>query len=90
MVIPGAMAISIFPDLENPDQVFPTTVMNVLPVGLIGLVLAGLISAIMSSVDSTLNSASTLVVIDFIKPIKGNITHNCTSYSSYIFSRSVF
>lgn len=68
MVIPGAIAISLFPGLDNPDAVFPTTVMNVLPTGLIGLVLAGLISAIMSSVDSTLNSASTLIVMDFIKP----------------------
>jgi SSS family solute:Na+ symporter len=67
MVIPGVMAISLFPGLDNPDSVFPTAVMNVLPVGLVGLVLAGLISAIMSSVDSTLNSASTLVVIDFVK-----------------------
>ena len=41
---------------------------------LIGLVLAGLISAIMSSVDSTLNSSSTLVVVDFIKPKISNIS----------------
>ncbi|MEO1262766.1 MAG: sodium:solute symporter [Bacteroidota bacterium] len=68
MVIPGALAISLFPGLDNPDTVFPTAVLNILPVGLVGLVLAGLISAIMSSVDSTLNSASTLVVIDFVKP----------------------
>ncbi len=74
MVIPGTMAIGLFPGLENPDQVFPTTVMNVLPVGLVGLVLAGLISAIMSSVDSTLNSASTLVVIDFVKVKKPDLT----------------
>ncbi len=74
MVIPGTMAIGLFPGLENPDQVFPTTVVNVLPVGLVGLVLAGLISAIMSSVDSTLNSASTLVVIDFIKAKKPDLT----------------
>ncbi len=67
MVLPGAMAISLFPGLENPDLVFPTTVTKVLPVGMVGLVLAGLISAIMSSVDSTLNSASTLIVVDFIK-----------------------
>ncbi|MEM6349058.1 MAG: sodium:solute symporter [Bacteroidota bacterium] len=67
MVIPGAMAISLFPGLPNGDLVFPTTVMEVLPVGLVGLVLAGLISAILSSVDSTLNSASTLVVVDFVK-----------------------
>ena len=66
MVLPGAMAISLFPDLPNGDMVFPTLVAEILPVGITGLVLAGLIAAIMSSVDSTLNSASTLVVHDFI------------------------
>ncbi len=74
MVIPGAMAISLFPDIANGDAVFPTLVTKVLPVGLIGLVLAGVISAIMSSVDSALNSSSTLLVIDFIKPRKKEIT----------------
>lgn len=68
MVIPGAMAISLFPGLENPDMVFPTVMTEILPTGLLGLVLAGLVSAIMSSVDSTLNSASTLIVVDFVKP----------------------
>ena len=57
-------------------MVYPTVVLNALPKGLIGLVLAGLISAIMSSVDSTLNSSSTLVVVDFIKPKMSNITSN--------------
>lgn len=80
MVIPGAMAISLFPGLTNPDSVFSTTVVEVLPSGLVGLVLAGLISAIMSSVDSTLNSASTLVVIDFIKPNNPGITPEKTAY----------
>lgn len=74
MVIPGAMAISLYPGLENPDMVFPTVMTEILPVGLLGLVLAGLVSAIMSSVDSTLNSASTLLVIDFIKPRNPNLS----------------
>lgn len=74
MVFPGAMAISLYPDIANGDAVFPTLVTKVLPVGLVGLVLAGVISAIMSSVDSALNSSSTLLVIDFIKPNKPNIT----------------
>lgn len=68
MVMPGVMAIHLFPGLENPDLVFPTIITNLLPVGIIGLVLAALIAAIMSSIDSTLNSASTLIVIDFIQP----------------------
>lgn len=67
MVLPGAMAIGLFPDLENGDRVFPTLVVELLPVGLTGLVLAGLVAAIMSSIDSTLNSASTLIVKDFIE-----------------------
>ncbi len=79
MVIPGAIALTVFPpdqypELANGDAIFPFLVTNVLPVGLVGLVLAGLISAIMSSVDSALNSSSTLVVIDFIKPNRPEIT----------------
>ncbi|MFT6336709.1 MAG: SSS family solute:Na+ symporter [Halioglobus sp.] len=74
MVIPGAMAISLYPGIENQDMVFPTLVTQALPVGLIGLVLAGLISAILSSVDSALNSSSTLIVIDFIKPNNPELT----------------
>jgi len=73
MVLPGAMAVGLLPNIENSDMVFPTLVVEVLPVGVIGIVLAGLISAIMSTVDSTLNSASTLVVMDFIKPSKPNL-----------------
>ena len=74
MVIPGAMALALYPGLDNGDKVFPFLVTNILPVGLTGLVLAGLISAILSSVDSALNSSSTLVVIDFIKPNKPDLT----------------
>ncbi|MBN2308019.1 MAG: sodium:solute symporter [Candidatus Hydrogenedentes bacterium] len=70
MVLPGVMAIKLFPGLKDGDMVYPTMITQVLPVGLVGLVLAGLVSAIMSSIDSTLNSASTLVVCDFIEPYK--------------------
>ena len=74
MVVPGAMAISLYQDIANPDMVYPTIVVNALPTGLVGLVLAGLISAIMSSVDSTLNASSTLVVVDFIQPNNPRLT----------------
>lgn len=74
MVIPGVMAISVLPGIDVPDKVFPTAMKEYLPVGLLGLVLAGLISAILSSVDSILNSASTLIVIDFIQPNKPDLS----------------
>jgi SSS family solute:Na+ symporter len=66
MLLPGAMAISVLPDLPNGDMVFPTMVLEFLPIGFVGLVFAGLIAAILSSIDSALNSASTLVVVDFV------------------------
>lgn len=79
MILPAAFAISLFPDIENKDQVFPTMVTELLPVGAVGLVMAGLIAAIMSSVDSTLNSASTLVTLDFIKPRRPHLTPEQTA-----------
>lgn len=68
MVLPGTMARLVFPDLATGDAVYPTLITELLPVGMVGLVLAGLIAAIMSSIDSTLNSAATLVTLDFIEP----------------------
>ncbi len=67
MVLPGTMAIVLFPNLDNPDLVYPTLVFELLPVGLTGLVIAGFVAALMSQVDSTLNSASTLVTMDFVR-----------------------
>ncbi len=68
MVLPGAMAISLLPDLQRGDEVFPRLLAEYAPAGLVGLVLAALLAAIMSSVDSALNSASTLITLDFVQP----------------------
>ena len=75
MALPGVMALAIYPDLTDADEVFPKLLTDFLPTGLLGLVLAGFIAAIMSSIDSTLNSASTLVIVDFAEPMKdGELT----------------
>ena len=68
MVLPGVMAGLFLPELDNGDAVFPTLVTTLLPAGLVGLVMAGLLAAIMSSIDSTLNSASALLTMDFLRP----------------------
>jgi SSS family solute:Na+ symporter len=67
MVLPGAMAAVLLPDLERADAVFPTMIAAYAPAGVAGLIIAGLLAAIMSSIDSALNSASTLVTLDFIE-----------------------
>lgn len=66
-ILPGTFALGIFPDLENPDLVFPLLAFELLPVGIRGLLLAALVAAVTSTVDSILNSASTLVTIDFVQ-----------------------
>ncbi|MDT8449350.1 MAG: sodium:solute symporter [Wenzhouxiangellaceae bacterium] len=68
MVLPGTAAIILYPQLESADLVYPTLMFDLLPVGLLGLALAGFIAALMSQIDSTLNSASTLTTMDFIRP----------------------
>jgi solute:Na+ symporter, SSS family len=75
MVMPGIFALILYPDLPSmegftPDIIFPVLLFDLLPIGLRGLILVALIAAIMSSIDSTLNSASTLVTMDFAKPLK--------------------
>lgn len=73
MVLPGTMAIHLYPDLPNADLVYPTLMFDLLPTGLLGLCLAGFIAALMSQIDSTLNSASTLVTMDFIRPARPDL-----------------
>lgn len=73
-ILPGTFAIVLYPDLENPDLVFPTLVFDLLPVGIRGLMLAAIIAAITSTVDSILNSASTIVTMDFVKTFRPDTT----------------
>ncbi|BCX50016.1 sodium/glucose cotransporter 2 [Haloferula helveola] len=74
MVLPGTMAIHLYPELPRPDLVYPTLMFDLLPTGLLGLCLAGFIAALMSQIDSTLNAASTLVTMDFIRPLRPQLT----------------
>ena len=71
-VLPGLCARLLYPNLESPNHVFPTLLGDLLPTGLLGLVAAGLIAALMSSIDSTLNSTATLVAIDFVQRFRPN------------------
>jgi SSS family solute:Na+ symporter len=52
---------------EKADQVFPYFIVHELPVGLVGLVIAGVLAAGMSTLDSSLNSSATVWTIDFYR-----------------------
>lgn len=73
MVLPGTCAILLYPHLDNPDLVYPTLMFDLLPVGMLGLVVAGFLAAIMSATASTFNSAATLFTIDFVRHWKPDL-----------------
>ena len=66
IVLPGVAAVSLFPGLSQADRIYPTLLFELLPTGILGLVLAGFVAAIMASVDSTLHAASTIITMDFV------------------------
>ncbi len=73
-VIPGVIAYALSQqgrlELAAPDQALPTLIGVLLPIGLRGLVVAGLLAALMSSLSSVFNSTSTLVTLDVYKKLR--------------------
>jgi len=68
VLLPGLAALALYPELEKPDEAVPKLVRELLPPGLKGLVFAAFFAALMSSVDSYLNSATTIIISDGYKP----------------------
>lgn len=56
----------------NADAAFPTLVAKILPAGVKGLVVCGILAALMSSLASLFNSSAMLFTIDFWKRLKPN------------------
>jgi len=73
-LIPGVVALALKNKGElswdSPDQAFASLLMNKMPAGLKGLVAAGLLAALMSSLASVFNSCSTLFTVDVYKKLK--------------------
>jgi SSS family solute:Na+ symporter len=51
----------------HPDEVFPHFIVTQLPVGVAGLILAAVLAAAMSSLDSSINAVATVSVVDLLK-----------------------
>ena len=68
-IVPGIIALKMFPNLEHPDQAYLVLVRELIPTGLKGLLLAGMAAALMGHVATVLNSASTIVTLDLYKKL---------------------
>ena len=69
IVLPGIAAVILAPGLPKPDEAYPT-MMRLLPTGLLGLVFAALIAAIIASTASKINSIATIFTLDVWAKLK--------------------
>ena len=68
VVFPGIMALQLYRDqLVTADAAYPLLIKNLIPAGLKGFMFAAIFGAVMSSLDSMLNSASTIFTMDLYK-----------------------
>lgn len=71
------------------ERILPLVLNEVLPVGIKGLILAGLLGAFMSTFDSTLNVAASFIVNDFVKPIWKKATQKQLILVSYFSTTAI-
>jgi len=69
VIFPGIMALQLYSDqlAGNTDAAFPLMIRNLIPIGLRGLIFAAIAGAVISSLASMLNSASTIFTMDVYK-----------------------
>ncbi|MGZ2411076.1 solute:Na+ symporter, SSS family [Sphingomonas sp. F9_3S_D5_B_2] len=73
IVVPGIAAVMLAPGLPKPDEAYPT-MMRLLPSGLLGLVFAALVAAIIASTASKINSIATIFTLDLYAKFRGEPT----------------
>ena len=74
-LIPGSTGMVVCSQLSDcPNMTYPVLIYSLLPVGILGWVIAGLLAAMSSSISATLNSASTLITMDFVLKLKPNLS----------------
>ena len=61
------------------DQIFPLFIAREMPVGIAGLIVAGVFAAAQSTVSTSMNSTATTIVTDFMRPFKA-----CKTESGYL------
>jgi solute:Na+ symporter, SSS family len=59
------------PVLTSNDEIFPVFIVNTLPHGISGLVIAAIFAAAMSNLSASLNSLASTTVLDFYAPMTG-------------------
>ena len=67
----GLIALVLYPNIET-DEALPTVVVNLMPIGVLGLVIAALLAVVMSTASSYLNSTAVVLTKDVYQPLKSS------------------
>jgi len=72
LVLPGTIGYALYHDQlgDNANQVLPFLIQELVPTGLKGLISAGLLAALMSTIAAALNSCATLFAVDIVGRIR--------------------
>jgi SSS family solute:Na+ symporter len=72
LVVPGLIARALYPEEMTADSniAFPLLVVRLMPPGLVGLMIAAMLAALMSSLSAVFNSSSTIFTMDFYRHLR--------------------
>ncbi|SFD26572.1 solute:Na+ symporter, SSS family [Algibacter lectus] len=70
IIFPAVIGKHLFPGLPKNDMVYPKLVIELMPIGLLGLMLAAMVAALTSTLSALLNSVATLFTMDFYVKFK--------------------
>ncbi|RMG48526.1 MAG: sodium transporter [Acidobacteria bacterium] len=72
LVVPGMIARALYPEeiMADSNAAFPILVVRLMPAGLVGVMVAAMLAALMSSLAAVFNSSSTLFTIDFYQKVR--------------------
>ncbi|MEW4455635.1 sodium/solute symporter [Bremerella sp. JC817] len=65
--------------LITTDQIFPLFIAREIPIGLAGLIVAGVFAAAQSTISTSMNSSATTIIVDFLRP-----NNFCQSERAYL------
>lgn len=74
MVLPGTCALILYPQLQVADQVYPRLMLGLLPAGILGIAVAGMMAASVVSLAALFNSAATQITMDVIKKLRPSMS----------------
>lgn len=73
-ILPGIMGLILYPGITNTDEVYLTMVTGLLPVGMVGFMVAVMLAALINTIAAGLNSFSTVFTLDVYKKFNPEVS----------------